>query len=270
MTWTVRIIEVGVLPDCPLNAYVAGERDEITFDLPCYCWLLLGADAAVLVDTGPDAEGPENVGYQVSADTHASLLGGLRTAGVAPAYITTIVHTHLHQDHVQNDVMFPNADVIVQGRELKAALEGEARCRMLSTAERIALAPGPYALSQEAGVWYIGTADLQARLNEHLKPVDGDAEIFPGITVTPSGGHTPGHQSVIVETEDGAACIAGDVVSLAANAEVVGPMTPDAAAAEAFLERVHASAWELIPSHEPGMRDHRWYLSAAAPETRRA
>jgi glyoxylase-like metal-dependent hydrolase (beta-lactamase superfamily II) len=92
--------------------------------------------------------------------------------------------------------------------------------------------------------------------------VDGEVEILPGITLTPSGGHTSGHQSVLVATEEGTACITGDVVSLAVNADVVGPMTPDAVATRAFLARFRASAWELIPSHEPALRQHRWYIAA--------
>jgi len=263
VTWTVSIIEVGVLPDCQLAAYIPGAPADVTADLPCFCWLLRDAGAAALVDTGPDATPEEDVGYEVAGDTRAALLRGLRAAGATPGEITTIVHTHMHQDHVQNDALFANAEVVVQRRELETALEGEARCRGLSADERAALAAGPYAASQDAGLWYVGTAALAERLGARLRAVDGDAEILPGITVTPSGGHTTGHQSVLVETADGCACIAGDIVSLAANADVVGPMTPDAAAAGAFLERVRVAGWEMIPSHEPALRDHRWYVSAA-------
>ncbi|GEM_PF-1925260 len=263
MTWTVSIIEVGVLPDCRLAAYVPDAPTDVTLDLPCYCWLLRGSGAAVLVDTGPDAEPPEDVGYEVAGDTRAALLRELRAAGVAPHDVTTIVHTHLHQDHVQNDALFARAEVVVQRRELEDALQAEARCRSLSADERAALAAGPYGASQGAGLWYVGTAALVAWLGARLRVVDGEVEILPGITVTPSGGHTTGHQSVLVETADGRACIAGDIVSLAVNAEVIGPMTPDAAAAGAFLERARAARWELIPSHEPALRDHRWYVSAA-------
>ena len=172
------------------------------------------------------------------------------------------MHTHLHQDHVQNDALFPNAAVVVQRRELEAALEAEAAARRLSVAQRATLAAGPYAASQDAGLWYVGTAELQARLGERLQVVDGELELLRGLTLTPSGGHTAGHQSVLVETQEGTACIAGDIVSLAVNAEVIGPMTPDAAAAGAFIARARAAAWELIPSHEPALRDHRWYASA--------
>ena len=49
MTWKVAIVEVGVLPGCRLAAYVPGAPADVTLDLPCYCWLLRGAGAAVLV-----------------------------------------------------------------------------------------------------------------------------------------------------------------------------------------------------------------------------
>ena len=262
MTWTVGIIEVGVLPGCRPSSYVAGAPDDVLLDLPCYCWLLRDARATVLVDSGPDAQASEDVGYEVSGDTRAALLRGLRASGVAPADVGMIVHTHLHQDHVQNDALFVNAEVVVQRRELEAALEAEAAARLLSAAERATLAAGPYARSQEAGIWYIGTAALVRQAGARLRVVDGEVEILPGLTLTPSGGHTAGHQSVLVATEGGTACIAGDIVSLAVNAEAIGPMTPDAAAAGVFLERARAAGWELIPSHEPALRDHRWYVAA--------
>ena len=262
MTWTVGIVEVGILPGCHLSGYVSGAPDDVLLDLPCYCWLLRDAHTSVLVDSGPDAQASKDVGYEVSGDTRAELVRGLRAQGVAPADVGMVVHTHLHQDHVQNDALFANAEVVVQRRELEAALEAEAAARLLSAAERATLAAGPYARSQEAGIWYIGTAALVSQAGARLRLVDGELEILPGLTLTPSGGHTAGHQSVLVATEEGAACIAGDIVSLAVNAEAIGPMTPDAAAARAFLARLRAAAWELIPSHEPALREHRWYVRA--------
>jgi glyoxylase-like metal-dependent hydrolase (beta-lactamase superfamily II) len=258
--WTVGIIEVGILPGCPLGSYVTGASDEILLDLPCYCWLLRDGHTSVLVDSGPDAEASEDVGYEVWGDTREALLRGLRAQGVAPAEVTTVVHTHLHQDHVQNDALFPNANVVVQRRELEAARKAETACSRLTPAQRADIASQPYADSQEAGIWYIGTADLEKTAGDRLRVVDGATTILPGMALAPNGGHTLGHQSVLVSTAEGIACIAGDIVSLAVNATLIGPMTPDVVATRAFLARAGAASWELIPSHEPAMRDHRWYV----------
>ncbi len=160
VTWTVDIIEVGTLPDTALSAYVYGALDEVLLDVPCFCWLLRDGQRSLLVDTGPDLEQSVDVGYEVGGDPRASLLAALERCGVSPAGIDQIVHTHLHQDHVQNDALFPNARVLVQREELRSALATEASCELLSAAAREALAAGPYAESQAAGVLVPGDREL--------------------------------------------------------------------------------------------------------------
>ena len=64
---------------------------------------------------------------------------------------------------------------------------------------------------------------------------------------------------VSLHEHDGAVCIAGDVVPLGINREVVGPMTPDEEPARAFLRLARDAGWEILPPHDPALRDHRWY-----------
>ncbi len=260
--WQIRIVEVCSLPGTPLSAYVAEAPDDVRLDLPCFAWLLTGGTACVLVDTGPDADASGDLGYDVEGDGRAALLHALGVAGLRPADVDIIVHTHLHQDHFQNDLLFPRAQVVVQRRELEAALAGDAACGRLAARTRARLAAGPYRESQDAGLWYAGAADLAAALGQRLRPAEGRFDLLPGLTLMPSGGHTVGHQSVLVTTADGLVCIAGDVIPLDANREVVGPMTPDEEAARAFLRTVRASQWEVLPSHEPALRGHRWFVCA--------
>jgi glyoxylase-like metal-dependent hydrolase (beta-lactamase superfamily II) len=262
VNWSVGIVPVGTLPDTPLSAYVVGALDDVLLDLPCYCWLLRAGGATVLVDTGPDARQSAGVGYLVGGDPRGALLAALRSEGLRADDIDAIVHTHLHQDHMQNDDLFPRAAVIVQRRELETALCTEASCALLGPEQRAALAAGPYALSQTAGVWYLGIEAYRDAIGERLCAVDGEREVFDGITVVPNGGHTSGHQSVLVSTDEGTACLCGDIVSLAVNSDVIGPMTPDEAATRAFLRRLHASDWQAIPSHEPALRAHPWVLAS--------
>jgi N-acyl homoserine lactone hydrolase len=259
--WRLDLIEVGVLPGCELSAYTYDAEPGASADLPCFCWLLRDGRHTVLVDTGPDAT--QDVGYEVAGDTRANLLGGLAAAGASPGEVELIVHTHLHQDHVQNDGLFARAALVVQARELHEARRGEQACRGLPAARLAALAAAPYAESQQAGIWYTGTAALERAAGARLRTVDGDLELLPGLCLVRSGGHSLGHQSVVAATVDGPVCLAGDVASLGANIRRPGPMTPDAAAAAAFLARAAAAGWELIPSHEPAMRAHRWAVPPA-------
>jgi glyoxylase-like metal-dependent hydrolase (beta-lactamase superfamily II) len=41
--------------------------------------------------------------------------------------------------------------------------------------------------------------------------LDGDAELFDGVSVLFTPGHSAGHQSVVVETRDGRVVLGGDV-----------------------------------------------------------
>ena len=256
--WRVRIIEVGVLPGSALAAYVLGALDDILFDLPCYAYLLDDGTTRVIVDSGPDAAASAEL-YEVRGDGRAAILAALAAAGLEPESVDVLVHTHLHQDHVQNDALFPRAQVVVQGRELDEAVACEVRCLALSGRARARLAAGSYRRSQAAGLWYVGVSDWLAGVGDRLRRVDGRVDLLPGLTLVPSAGHTGGHQSVLVQTGDGPVCIAGDVVPLGINREVVGPMTPDEEPARAFLRMARDAGWEILPSHDPALRDHRWY-----------
>jgi glyoxylase-like metal-dependent hydrolase (beta-lactamase superfamily II) len=262
VVWSIDIIEVGSLPGTALGAYVCGALDEAVLDVPCFCSLLRDDRHVVLVDTGPDLAASVDVGYEVGGRPREELLAALRVCDVAPGDVDLIVHTHLHQDHVQNDELFPAATVLVQRRELEGALAGDTACARLSEAERGALAAGPYADSQAAGVWYRGIGALTGALGERLQTVVGESELLPGVVVVPNGGHTPGHQSVVVTTADGVVCLCGDIVSLSLNRDVVGPMTPDAEATRAFLRRLRTERWGVVPAHEPGLRSHPWLVRA--------
>jgi N-acyl homoserine lactone hydrolase len=126
----------------------------------------------VLVDTGMIDSTPE-----VDAEW------GVRfDADKIPRDVLCVINTHLHFDHCGGNRLFAGVPIHVQRREREAAREPD------------------YTVPQWVefeGATYV----------EH----DGDAEIVPGVRVVPTPGHTPGHQSVLVETEDGLVVVAGDV-----------------------------------------------------------
>jgi glyoxylase-like metal-dependent hydrolase (beta-lactamase superfamily II) len=80
--------------------------------LPVNAVLVCGAGPTVLIDTGL---GPEPRAFM--PDAGARLLAELSRAGVSPAEVDLVVHTHLHVDHVGWDGSFPNARYVVSAAE---------------------------------------------------------------------------------------------------------------------------------------------------------
>jgi glyoxylase-like metal-dependent hydrolase (beta-lactamase superfamily II) len=116
----------------------------------------------------------------------------LQALGVRPEEIGTVLHTHLHMDHIGGDLdrsgdpFFPNARLYVHSRELDywMTLDGQ-------------------------------RGDLVRRVIEpfdaRVETVGGDRGIVPGIAMVETFGHTPGHMSVELRSEQQHAVITGDV-----------------------------------------------------------
>lgn len=238
--WTVDIIEVGVIPDLPLNLYIPDATDESRLDVPCYCYLLSQGGRAVLVDSGPDPIQAANAGFAIRGDPRRSLLAALRYRHLVPDDIETIIHTHLHYDHMQNDDLFDRSTVLVQRAEVE------------------------WTSSSEAGRFYVGVDAWLDRTGERIRMLSGESTPHSGVTLLLNGGHSPGHQSVRVDTEDGTVCLCADIIPLAHNRNVVPGVCWDVAATRRFQRRAAEAGWELIPGHEPELRRHRWYANTKA------
>jgi glyoxylase-like metal-dependent hydrolase (beta-lactamase superfamily II) len=101
--------------------------------------------------------------------------------GVALADIARIYLSHLHNDHAGGLRLFdPSVPVFVQRAELEYGMSGH---------------PFP----EQHGMFRIDYDD--PRINWQL--LDGDATLAPGVEAVFTPGHTPGHQSFLVETQDG-------------------------------------------------------------------
>jgi N-acyl homoserine lactone hydrolase len=195
--------------------------------LPIYTFAIKGGDRKILVDTGiedfmPSQEIEEQVGFPIMQFEDA-----LATIGWKPEEIDIIIHTHLHNDHCENDVLCSNAEVYVQQAEID-------------------FFNNPHPIDHR---YY---PDVLEGVN--LKIIDGDAKILNGIGVLFTPGHTPGGQSVVVETSKGKAIITG----LCCNAEnfprgggVIAPgVHLDAIQAYESMRRIREAADIIIPIHD--------------------
>jgi len=207
--------------------------------IPLYCWYLEGGDKKVLVDTGEM--------NPIQSDDREKRIGGkiytfeqgLERWGLAPEDIDVVIHTHLHNDHCENDYKCSNATFYVHENELKTI-------------------HNPHPLDFRYLEDYI--EDIEN--NGQIKTVTKDGEILPGIEVMFTPAHTPGGLTVFVQTAKGRAAITGFCVIMenfyppkeitAMEMEVIPPGTHvNTYEAYDIMLKVKEAADILLPLHEP-------------------
>jgi glyoxylase-like metal-dependent hydrolase (beta-lactamase superfamily II) len=195
--------------------------------LPIYVFYLAGGDKNILVDTGleqfmiPDGA-EEKCGFEILEFEDA-----LASVDLKPEDIDIIIHTHLHNDHCENDYKCTNAEVYVQQKEYDFMLE-------------------PHPVDHR---YYPDILD-----DVKVVKVEGDKRIVDGIEVIFSPGHSVGGQSVAVNTAEGRAIITGFCCN-DKNFPSAGPaITPgvhiDITEAYDSIQKIKGMADILLPLHD--------------------
>jgi N-acyl homoserine lactone hydrolase len=157
---------------------------------PILGYLVSRPEGTILFDTG--------IG---SADTDAGrwidghyrphrrdLREALHAAGTGLGGIDVVVNCHLHFDHCGGNPMLAGKPVVVQAKELELA-RGE-----------------NYTLPE--------AVDFPGARYEQI---DGDHELWPGVWIIATPGHTAGHQSLAVRQPDGTVILAGQAHDFASH-----------------------------------------------------
>ena len=218
-----------------------GYGEEI--EVPTWAFLVTDGKEKILVDTGmcdtkdaswhhPGSSQPE--GFRID-----SRLGKL---GVRVEEINTVIFTHLHWDHCANMKLFVNAKYLVHAKELAFAVAPHILYYKSYCAKELGAEP-PF-----DGV--------------EFQTVDGEFQYNSSITLFPTPGHCPGHQSVAVKTDSGMYVIAGDAVfadeNLKADAQRNLPFTPMGRFVNVFelydsMERIIGLADHVLTGHGEGV-----------------
>ncbi len=150
--------------------------------IPIYVFIIKGGNKNILVDTGleqfvvPDDLG-RRCGFEILDFEEA-----LARNELTPEDIDIIIHTHLHNDHCENDYKCINAKVYVQKKELEFLKD-------------------PHPVDHR---YYPDILD-----DVDVVEVNGNANIEDGIDVIFTPGHSPGGQSVSINTKEGKFIITG-------------------------------------------------------------
>jgi N-acyl homoserine lactone hydrolase len=183
---------------------------------PVHAWVIRHPDGAILVDTGVGlGNGAIDEWYHPQS---IPLAAALEAVGLAPPEIAAVVLSHLHFDHCGQQGTL-SAPTYVQAAEFGAAK-----------------APG-YTVPDWAEV-----------RKDRMRLVHGDEDLADGIRLVSTPGHTPGHQSVVIEAGDERVVLAAQCAYRAEELRTGQPASSNlhdeswADAAQDSLQRLRALA----------------------------
>jgi len=210
---------------------------------PICCYLVKTASGWILLDAGFDPVYVQNreltEQYFHSAGIYPPIVSPahelpfqMQQLGLSFRDVNRVVLSHLHLDHAGYLKYFHHAPVYIQRQEY---LHGFSAAR-----------PGSYFLDD----YNSPNIDWQLR--------DGDWEVVPGLTMLSTRGHTPGHQSAVIELPKSGTCMlpfdAGDLQENF-DLEILPGECVDDVAALASIRRLKAITAErrgqMILFHDP-------------------
>jgi glyoxylase-like metal-dependent hydrolase (beta-lactamase superfamily II) len=238
----------GVVPK-PLweRRIAADERNRIQLGMRCL--LIEHPSGLVLVDTGAGNKedekfkqiyGIENAG----ADGRTALEDGLREVGARPKDVAIVINTHLHFDHAGGNTFidesgsvkpaFPNARYFVKRGEYDYATHPNER----------------------TGASYFPRNFMPVVATGKIEFVSREREIVKGIRVVPTPGHTPFHQSILIESAGERAFFLGDLIPTNAHLPLPWIMGYDVEplvtleTKRRILRRAEDENWLLVFEHD--------------------
>ena len=228
----------GVVPK-PLWEKKSQPDDRNRITLVMRPLLVDTGDELVLIDTGAGNKEDEKFrGIYGLEDA-------IRDAGYRPSDVTLVINTHLHFDHAGGDTVgqpdgaivpaFPGVRHWVQRKEWEFANLQNERVRASYLTRN-------FVPVEEAGLF---------------ERAEGATSPVPGIRLLPTPGHTPGHQSIWIESDGESALYLADLIPTRAHLPLPWIMGYDVEplvtleTKRQVLERVARERTLLVFEHDP-------------------
>ena len=232
----------GQIPKVLWEQQVRADRwNRVSLGLNCL--LIRTEHGNVLVDTGVGSKETGEL-REVYGLSSSKLGKGLKGVGLTAKDIDKVILTHLHFDHaagalkaVEDQVVAtcPNAVHVVQQGEWEAAIEGRS---IMKSSYR--------------------PDDLRLLHDQvEFQFTDGDEELFSGLRVVVTGGHTVHHQAVVIEGDDDCVVFAGDLLPTRHHLNPFWIMAYDMDPYQTFVEKqklagkICDEGWIIAWDHDP-------------------
>lgn len=209
---------------------------EAELPLDYFIWVIRNGARTIVVDTGFTHE----TAQRRKRELMVSPAEALDAVGVDARTVSDVIISHLHYDHAGGLASFPAATFHLQDSEMNY-VTGRCMCH-----PRLR-----YAFEVEDVV-----AMVRRLYDGRVNFIDGEATLFPGVSVHRAPGHTPGLQCVRIETARGAVVLASDACHFYTNIERQNPFPIVVNVADMLdswkrLEKLASSPDHIVPGHDP-------------------
>lgn len=239
--WKIKAIKAGTI-----KTTIGDTIRYKSLDVPLEInsWFVAADDGEhkVLIDTGIDGNSIEWIRNNIietvyQNETQHPITALKRETGWSAEDVDIIINTHLHYDHCGCNKYFQNAKIYVQRKEFESAF---------------------HPVKAHESIYAQRFFDKNSIFYFRWNFLEGEKEILPGLICLPTPGHTYGHQSVLILTENGTVCVAGDAVPTVRNINenLETGVSVDSSKVIESMDAIRIRADYIITGHEPNIKEN--------------